>query len=357
MVEAAADMSAPTQEADEYRRRKAQRARENCSHDANEAHSPEKAPRPPVHSPGRTPRWPGEHVIGGGPWSRLPRWRKEDSLCSPSRPSTADSDLTRPTQIGRRHVHASPEQGRQASTSARPKQPAAGSPGRFSLCPEPSWVPQAPWQQRRSMHNAWKELQTSKDSALHETSERPQSAPVLSTAQEESLMHPVGDSQPAGNHTISYLQPKVHLRLPADGRLPSRRRQAAMRDRKTEAQEPERVEYVQRPHAQDLSRRPGSVPDFGKLHSAWSARLLAAKAAMQRRLTVPRVRSPPAPYIMAGMYFRLQRYLLSHAVSYASCTETIGLIHARSVAAGLPSLQAQKWGNLHLGRHRPAALS
>ena len=66
----------------------------------------------------------------------------------------------------------------------------------------------------------------------------------------------------------------------------------AMRDMKAEAQEPERVVYVQQPHAQDLPRRPGSVPDFGKLHSAWSARLATAKAATQRRLTAPQVLRP-----------------------------------------------------------------
>ena len=62
-----------------------------------------------------------------------------------------------------------------------------------------------------------------------------------------------------------------------------------MHDGEAEAQEPERVVYVHRPHAHNLPRRPGTVPDFSKLHSAWSARLAAAKAAMQRKLTIPQV--------------------------------------------------------------------
>ena len=192
-----------------------------------------------------------------------------------------------------RPVGASPKQCSQALTRARLKQPAAGSPGRsrLSMCPGP----QASQQQHRSMQNAWQDLPQANDDSA-QTLERPKSAPELSTAQGESLTHPEGSFQaapglktPAGSHTTSDLQPKGHLRRPADGRSPSGRRQVAMRDRKAQAQEPERVVYVQRPHAQELPKRPGSVPDFGKLHLAWSARLAAAKAAMQRRLTVPQV--------------------------------------------------------------------
>ena len=287
------------QEAEEYRRRKAQQVRENHSRNAPETCPPSRASHNPMHVPGRSPWWPGEHVIGGGPWSRLPRWRTEDSLGSLSRPSTAASDQGRPDQIRRRHVAASPEQSSQALTRARLKQPAAGSPSRLSLCPGP----QAAQQQHGSMHDTWKDFpEATGGSAQREISERPPSAPELSAAQKESLpgsvMHPEGEFQaasglstPAGKHTIDNLQPKVHLRRPADSRAPSGRWPLPMRDKKAEAQEPERVVYVQRPHAQDLPRRPGSVPDFGKLHSAWSARLAAAKAAMQRRLTVPQVHS------------------------------------------------------------------
>ena len=283
------------QEAEEYRRRKAQQIRENSSRKGTETCPPKRASHAnrPMHSPGRIDWWPGEHVIGGGPWSRLPRWRTEDSLGSPSRPSTADSDQSMHSQISRRPVGASPKQCSQALTRARLKQPAAGSPGRsrLSMCPGP----QASQQQHRSMQNAWQDLPQANDDSA-QTLERPKSAPELSTAQGESLTHPEGSFQaapglktPAGSHTTSDLQPKGHLRRPADGRSPSGRRQVAMRDRKAQAQEPERVVYVQRPHAQDLPKRPGSVPDFGKLHLAWSARLAAAKAAMQRRLTVPQV--------------------------------------------------------------------
>ena len=296
-VGAGADMSVSMQEAKEYRRRKAQQVKENGSHNATDKCPVKKASRRPMHSPGRTAWWPGEHVIGGGPWSRLPRWRTEDSLGSPSRPSTADSDQSRPNQIKRRHVGASPEQSSQGLTRARPKQPAAGSPGpsRLLLCPGP----EAAGQQSPSMHNAWKESpQAGQDSAQRGTSQWPPSAPELSIAQEESLAHPVGNSQaasrlsmPAGSHTIPDLHPSEHLRRSEDNRSPSGRWPVAMRDREAEAQEAERVMYMQRPHAQDLPRRPGSVPDFSKLHSAWSARLAAAKAAMQRRLTVPQVHS------------------------------------------------------------------
>ena len=53
----------------------------------------------------------------------------------------------------------------------------------------------------------------------------------------------------------------------------------------------EKFAYVQRPFVQKLPRRPGSVPNFKELHAAWDARLSAAKAAMQRHLTVPHVSS------------------------------------------------------------------
>lgn len=285
----------PMQEAEEYRRRKAQQVRENHSRNTPATGPPRRASHNPMHVPGRNPWWPGEHVIGGGPWSRLPRWRTEDSLGSPSRPSTAASDQGRPDQIRRRHVAASPERSNQALTRARLKQPAAGSPSRLSLCPGP----QAAQQQHRSMHDIWKDFPRAPDDlAQRDIAERPHSAPELSAAQEECLTHPEGGFQaasglstPGGKHTIDNLQPKVHLRRLADSRAPSGRRPLPTRDKKAEAQEPERVVYVQRPHAQDLPRRPGSVPDFGKLHSAWSARLAAAKAAMQRRLTVPQVHS------------------------------------------------------------------
>ena len=294
-VETDAEISVLMQEAEEYRRRKAQQVRENGSHEAAGTDPPKRASHRPMHSPGRTPWWPGEHVIGGGPWSRLPRWRTEDSLGSSSRPSTADSDQSTPKQTRSRHVGASPEQSSQAMTNARLTQPAAGSPSRLSLRPGP----QAPRQQHRSMHQARKNLpQAMGDSAQRETTERPHSAPEVSTAQEDSLAHPEeklhaasGLSTPAGNHTMTSLQPKAHLRRPANSRAPSGRWPMPMCDREAEAHEPERVVYMQRPHAQDLPRRPGSVPDFGKLHSAWSARLTAAKAAMQRRLTVPQVHS------------------------------------------------------------------
>ena len=249
----------------------------------------------PCTSLGGTPGGLASTSLAGDPGAGCPGGAPRTAWGSPSRPSTAASDQGRPDQIRRRHVAASPERSSQALTRARLKQPAAGSTSRLSLCPGP----QAAQQQHHSMHDSWKDLpQAPNDLAQRNIAERPHSAPELSAAQEECLTHPEGGFQaasglstPAGKHTIDDLQPKVHLRRLADSRAPSGRRLLPTHDKKAEAQEPERVVYVQRPHAQDLPRRPGSVPDFGKLHLAWSARLAAAKAAMQRRLTVPQVHS------------------------------------------------------------------
>lgn len=68
-----------------------------------------------------------------------------------------------------------------------------------------------------------------------------------------------------------------------------RRRPKAKPSRQAEEEQPERVMYVQRPAEHKLPRRPGSVPNFRALHSAWSRRLAAAKAAVHQRLTVPQV--------------------------------------------------------------------
>ena len=46
---------------------------------------------------------------------------------------------------------------------------------------------------------------------------------------------------------------------------------------------------MQRPSAQQQPWRAGSVPNFKELHAKWDARLAAAKAAMHRRHTVPKV--------------------------------------------------------------------
>ena len=49
---------------------------------------------------------------------------------------------------------------------------------------------------------------------------------------------------------------------------------------------------MQRPSSQQQPRLAGSVPNFSELHAKWDAHLAAAKAAMHRRLTKPKVSNP-----------------------------------------------------------------
>jgi hypothetical protein len=257
-----------TQRAEEYRKRKAGQAEIQQGHPASDLPSHQQSRVPRTGLPGGVFWWPGERVIGGGPWSQLPRWRNDDDISRTSAPPS--KALSMP------HL-------------------------------EPKQIPfRTPLHHRARMQAAGRqtELTALSPQSMRQVgaTERPQTAPDVMVAHSGRSWHLEKQHQPSSNtnkvsRTTAEAQAHAgkHMQKLASGQQPShaeRQHVGKQHDQmhSTELENiSERVVPVPRPAAQKLTRRAGSVPNFKELHSAWSECLAAAKASMHKRLTKPQV--------------------------------------------------------------------
>ena len=237
------------QEAAEHRRRKAQIAGAQQEEQFSGELSPNHSHQSPAHGGAEIPWWPGERVIGGGPWSKLPRWRPDLDSPLPASPPIHTAAKIDSNQASRsRKMPGQQKPGQQIEVPGRPQS-------------APSFLEgiRLPAQPSQDSNQA-----TSRTNHAHEQSN--------------------GECQSRSAQHIDQ-----HHKL----RGARRAQRAAQQQRSTERSdgqhEVERVVYVQRPSAQQQPRLAGSVPNFRELHAKWDAHLTAAKAAMHRRLTKPKV--------------------------------------------------------------------
>ena len=251
------------QEAAEHRRRKAELAQAhqgpNPVEELPHTHSNES----PAHGAAELPWWTGERVIGGGPWSKLPRWQPDLDSPLPSSPPTWGQTADRIDS-------------RQAPRSRK-------APGQQK---HRSQVETQPWCLRRPQ-SAPSFLQGTKSAA------QPSENSSQAASHASQVHRHTAGSSAEGQHLTAQHCSDHHPRL-----QPARRAQRAAQQQHRSLASPvaehqaERVVYVQRPSAQQQPRLAGSVPNFSELHAKWDAHLAAAKAAMHRRLTKPKVSNP-----------------------------------------------------------------
>ena len=252
------------QEAAEHRRRKAQLAEGQ-----QEEHPPEKllekqSLRSPAHGTAAIPWWPGERIIGGGPWSKLPRWQPFLDSQTPSEYSAVKPKRMQAPRGLKGRYH---RQG--AAIEATPRQDERQSSQQGSKHP----------QQLRRPHTApsllqepAQAVQTSSQSPSHATCPHKH---IDEVSLSQGTQHPSTQYPP--------LQPTRYPRRPTQQRRPVATHVAG--------QEAGRVVYVRRSSSQQQPKRAGRVPNFRELHAKWDARLAAAKASVHRHLTVPKVRA------------------------------------------------------------------
>ncbi len=239
------------QEAAEHRRRKVQlaQAQQGLTSAGEPPHTPSIGS--PAHGSADIPWWPGERVIGGGPWSRLPRWRADlDSPLPSSNPTAARTD------------------------------------GKQAPCGRKVHGQQKPSQQVKAQ--LWDLRRPQSAPSLLEGNDLPAQPPEKSSQADSHAGHAHKQNNKEGqSHRAQHsdqhqkVQPARHAR-----RAAQQRRSLAGRVAEREA---EKIVYVQRPSAQQQLRPAGSVPNFRELHAKWDAHLAAAKAAMHKRLTTPQV--------------------------------------------------------------------
>ena len=259
-----------TQRAEEYRNRKAGQADHQQGQPAPDLTSHQQSSVPQTGIPGQVSWWPGERVIGGGPWSQLPRWRNDDDISRP------------PTPPSKAHAQPMPH-------------------------PEPKQTPlRPPLHHRAKVQAAGRRTELTAFSMQSvrrvEAIERPRTAPDVVMAHCRQSWHleeqhqPGSDTDKASRRTTgTQAYADKHMQGLASGqqlRRAERQHVGKQRDQEHNAELgniSDRVVYAQRPAAQKLTRRAGSVPNFKELHAAWSKRLAAAKASMHKRLTKPQV--------------------------------------------------------------------
>lgn len=213
--------------------------------------------------------WPRERVIGEGPWSKLPRWQPDldsQSMSDHFAAKLKRMQASRDNKGGRYH-------GQIAATIAYPRQHEQQGSQRGS---------KHPWQLRRPhtapslLQELTQPLQTSSQAASHA------SCPfklIKEGSRSQSTQHPTTLNPPV--QPAKYTQRSTQQERSVTSHVVG--------------QEPGRVVYVRLPSSQQQPRRAGRVPNFRELHAKWDARLAAAKAAMHKRRTVPRVTAPSVP--------------------------------------------------------------
>lgn len=282
------------QEAQEYRGRKAQLAKCQQEQHAFEAPVHGQSASSPGYGSAETSWWPGERVIGGGSWSQLPRWRPDFDSNRPL--STSSQAPARPESMQhmqRQNMSTQQESSQQAPASHRHQSPLSRASLSQRCRPASRYARQG--EDRRSRDcghidrpgSAPSLLASLPDTALPaqscEDSKKPTSYARHPSTQTTGPRRIAGAKHSSKHCCLSPL-------MRANGGQQYGQQHRSGADAKLgEAQE--KFAYVQRPFVQKLPRRPGSVPNFKELHAAWDARLSAAKAAMQRHLTVPHVSS------------------------------------------------------------------